>query len=90
MKQVLDSNINLSRYLIPDGDHRDEGIREQASSALIMVRSNQGSIWYHFYNVFGKMRSPVGIRNWNFMLSKPTLLPLRYGGGKWRFHFFGF
>ena len=44
MKQVLTTYINYSRHLIPDPDHRHEGMREEASSTLIMVSANQGSI----------------------------------------------
>ena len=48
MKQVLTTYFNHSRYLIPNGDHRHEGMREEASSTLIMASANQVSNWYHF------------------------------------------
>ena len=48
MKQVLTTYFNHSRHLIPDGDHRHEGMREEASSTLIMLSAYQESNWYHF------------------------------------------
>jgi len=61
-KQVIPTYINCSRPLISDGIHLifKRGLRGKRSQALPYILSaKQGSIWYHFYNVFGMTRSGI-------------------------------
>ena len=61
-KQVIPTYINHSRPLIPDGIHLffERGLRgERRQTCPYMLSAKQGSIWYHFYNVFGMTRSGI-------------------------------
>ena len=61
-KQVIPTYINHSRPLIPDGIHLffERGLRgERSQTCPYMLSAKQGSIWYHFYKVFGMTRSGI-------------------------------
>jgi len=61
-KQVIPTYINHSRPLILGGIHLffERGLRgERSQTCPYMLSAKQGSIWYHFYNVFGMMRSGI-------------------------------
>ena len=64
-KQVIPTYINHSRPLIPGGIHLffGRGLRgERSQTCPYMLSAKQGSIWYHFYNIFGMTRSGLNPR----------------------------
>ena len=59
---LIPTYINHSRPLIPNGIHLffERGLRGDGSQTCpYMLGDKQGSIWYHFYNVFGMTRSGI-------------------------------
>jgi len=58
LQQVTTIYINHSRPIIPDGIHLLFWKRfERSQTYSYMLSAKQGSIWYHFYNVFGMTQS---------------------------------
>jgi len=80
VKQVIPTYIYHSRPLIPDGIHLffERGLRgERSQTCPYMLSAKQGSIWYHFINVFGMTRSGIKPRPAHRANALTTEPPLR-------------